>query len=84
MPWLKINSERALAFTTTLINISCCVVVNFQHGYQTITVTISATDVAITCSDAMDSKSDSSSVFTNNSALFKCVINSVDGVFTHC
>ena len=36
MPWLKVDSEGALALATTLIHIACCVVKHLQHWHETI------------------------------------------------
>ena len=65
MPRLKIDSERALSFTATLIYISCCVVIHFQHWYKPIGESICASDVTLSSSDAVDSQTDPTSTFGN-------------------
>ena len=47
MPRLKINSEGALSLTATLVNKAGCVIEDFEHGNEAISVPVCSTDVTI-------------------------------------
>jgi hypothetical protein len=70
MPWFQVNSKWTLPFTSTLVDITSSVIINLKHRHQSIAVPICSSDVAITGSDAVNCKADSSSIFRNYGTLF--------------
>ena len=55
MPGFEIDGESPFSFSTALIYVAGCVVKYFQHGNDTVTGTVGATNITTGSADAMDS-----------------------------
>ena len=47
MPWLEVDRESSFSTTAALVNVPCGVVVDLEHGYESIGEPVGATDVAL-------------------------------------
>jgi hypothetical protein len=69
MPRLKVHSEGATTFSTTLVNIASGVIEDFQHRDKAIGVSIGASNVGVWSADICDCYSYTSRWFWDNSDL---------------
>jgi hypothetical protein len=77
MPRFEIDSERALALATALVYVSSCVIEDFKHRHKSIAVSICASNVAVTRSNAVNSKTDTASELADYRALLKSIIDPI-------
>lgn len=84
MPRLQVDCEGAFTFAASLVNISGSVVEDLKHWDESIAVTIGAADVTFRSSYAVNSQTDSASVFGDHSTLLQCVVYAFDAVSAHC
>ena len=78
MPRLEVDSKGAFTLATTLVDVTCSVIVNLEHGDETITISIGAANVTFACTDIMDCKANTTSVLTNDGTLLESIVNSVN------
>lgn len=83
MPGLKVDGEGALSLATALVNVAGCIIVDLEHGDETITVAVGSTNIAVTGTDAVDSETNAASKFADYRTLLQGVVDSVDGVLSH-
>jgi len=83
MPWLQIHRERSFPFTTSLVNISGCLVEDAEHRQKAIAVSVCAPDVGATCSDAGHSDADAARTLGDLRALLQRVVDAFDAIAFH-
>jgi len=83
MPWLQIHCERAFPFTTSLVNISGCLIEDAQHWQKAIAVPVCAPDVRATCSDVAHSDANAASTLGDLRALLQRVVDAFDAIVFH-
>src|SRR6201999_2166935 len=83
MPGLEIDRKSALAFTTALIHITRRIVVNAQHGDDTVAGAIGAAYIGTGGPDIMDGQTDAAGALGDLGGLFERVIDAIDAVILH-
>lgn len=83
VPGLQVYSEGSLSLSTSLVNVSGCVIEHPQHGHKSIRIAVGSSDIGVSGSDAVHGKSNASSKLRDDGSLFECVIDPLNGVLFH-
>ncbi len=83
MPCLEIDSKGTFALTTTLIDITGCIIEHAQHRNNTVAHAIGTFDIAACSTDVVDVKTDTTGRLGDHGTTFQGLEDTIDAVFLH-
>ena len=83
VPRLQVNGEGSLSLAASLVDIAGRVIVDFEHGHESVRVAVRTCDIRVLSSDAVHSEANATRVLANQGRLLQCVVDALDGILSH-